>query len=58
MKRLGICSGLRSPIRFKVQPVERLIFVGDTRGNEAGTRTKVDIFFREFRIEVEESRTD
>lgn len=34
-------------------PVEKLIFVGDTDGNEAGTRTQVTIFFRELRIQVE-----
>lgn len=35
-------------------PVERLLFTGDTDGSEAGTRTKVDIFFRELRITVRE----
>jgi hypothetical protein len=34
-------------------PVEGLRFVGDTAGNEAGTRTGVFITFREARIELE-----
>jgi hypothetical protein len=35
------------------QPVEELIFVGDTEGKEAGTRTQVEIYFRQFHVEVE-----
>jgi hypothetical protein len=34
-------------------PVETLRFVGDTKGNEAGTRTGVFITFRETRVELE-----
>ncbi|HJQ39636.1 MAG TPA: hypothetical protein VKB93_21030 [Thermoanaerobaculia bacterium] len=35
-------------------PVEKLIFTGDTSGSEAGTRTKVEIYFRELPIRVRE----
>jgi hypothetical protein len=34
-------------------PVEQLIFTGDTNGSEAGTRTKVVIYFRPFEVDVE-----
>jgi hypothetical protein len=34
-------------------PVEELHFVGDTKGDEAGTRTGVFIKFRDIRVELE-----
>lgn len=34
-------------------PVEKLIFVGDTSGDEAGTETGVTIYFREMEVQVE-----
>ena len=33
-------------------PVSRFVFVGDTDGNEAGTRTKVDVTFNRMTIEL------
>jgi hypothetical protein len=36
-------------------PVKRFIFVGDTRGDEAGTRTKVDITFNRLTIDLLET---
>ena len=33
-------------------PVRRLEFVGDTDGDEAGTRTKVEVTFNELRVEL------
>lgn len=35
------------------QPTEKLIFVGDTDGDEAGTRTGVEIHFRQINVQVE-----
>jgi hypothetical protein len=34
-------------------PVEKLEFVGDTGGDDAGVRTGVTIYFREMRVQVE-----
>ncbi len=31
-------------------PVSRMVFVGDTNGKEAGTRTKVDVTFNQLQI--------
>ncbi len=36
-------------------PVRRFVFVGDTRGDEAGTRTKVEVTFNRFSIELVET---
>ena len=33
-------------------PVSKLVFVGDTWGSEAGTRTKVTVHFRTLKIVV------
>ncbi len=34
--------------------IEKIIYTGDTYGDEAGTRTQAQIFFRELRVDVEE----
>jgi hypothetical protein len=39
-----------------VEPAEKLEFVGDTDGSEAGTKTGVTIYFREMRVQVETCR--
>jgi hypothetical protein len=39
-------------------PFEQLTFVGDTDGNEAGTRTGVDVNFRTIKVTVESCQTD
>ncbi len=36
-----------------ISPIEKLIFTGDTSGDEAGTETGVEIFFREIEVQVE-----
>lgn len=36
-------------------PVNRLVYVGDTSGKEAGTRTRVDVSFNPIRLELVES---
>lgn len=36
-------------------PVKRLVYVGDTDGEEAGTRTKVGVTFNELRIQLSQS---
>lgn len=41
-----------------VKPVEKLIYVGDTDGDEAGTETKVEIYFREMEVKVEKCETN
>jgi hypothetical protein len=37
-----------------LKPIEKLIYVGDTKGSEAGSRTQVEMFFRRMQVVVEE----